>query len=42
MDPSDMQQFIAEEEDVADPERDAAKALAAERHQAYLLYITKK
>ena len=37
MDLSDMQQFIAEQEDVADPERAAAEALAAEKHKAYLL-----
>ena len=33
MDPSDMQQFIAEQEDVADPERAALEALPAEKHQ---------
>ncbi len=38
MDPSDMQQFIAEQGAVADPERAAAEALAAEKHQKYLLY----
>ena len=38
MDPSDMQEFIAEQDAVADPERAAAKALAAEKHQKYLLY----
>ncbi len=38
MDPSDMQQFIAEQEAVADPDRAAAEALAAKKHHAYLLY----
>ena len=38
MDPSDMHQFIAEQEAVADPDRAAAEALAAEKHHAYLLY----
>jgi hypothetical protein len=38
MDPSNMQQFIAEQEAVADPDRAAAEALAAEKHQKYLLY----
>ena len=38
MDPSDMQQFIAEQEAVAGPERAATEALAAEKHKAYLLY----
>ena len=37
MDPSDMQQFIAEQDSVADPERDALEALAAEKHKTYLL-----
>jgi len=38
MDPSDMQQFIAEQEAMADPDRAAAEALAAEKHPKYLLY----
>jgi len=42
MDPSDIQQFIAEQEAMADPERDALEALAAEKHQKYLLYHRKK
>ena len=37
-----MQQFIAEQEAVADPERAALEALAAEEHQAYLLFHRKK
>jgi hypothetical protein len=37
MDPSDMQQFIAEQDAVADPDRAAAEALAAEKHKKYLL-----
>ena len=32
-----MQQFIAEQEAVTDPERAALEALAAEKHQIYLL-----
>ena len=42
MDPSDMQQLIAEQDAVADPERDALEALAAEKHQKYLPYHRKK
>ena len=42
MDPSDMQNFIAEQEAVAGPERDALEALAAEKHQKYLLFHRKK
>jgi len=42
MDPSDMQQFTAEQDAVADPERDALEALAAEKHHKYLLYHRKK
>ncbi len=42
MDSSDMQKFIAEQEAVADPERAAAEALAAEKLQEYLLYNRKK
>ncbi len=42
MDPSDMQQFIAEQHALADPERDALEALAAEKHKKYLLYHRKK
>ena len=38
MDPSDMQQLIAEQDVVADPERVAAEALAAEKKKIYLLY----
>ncbi len=38
MDLSDMQQFIAEQEVVADPDRAAAEALVAEKHQKYVLY----
>jgi len=36
--PSDIHQFIAEQDAVEDPERAAAEALAAENHQKYLLY----
>ncbi len=42
MDPSNMQQFIAEQNAVTDPERNALKALAAEKHHAYLLFHRKK
>ena len=42
MDPSNMQQFSAEQEAVADPDRAALNALAAEKHQAYLLFHRKK
>ena len=42
MDPSDMQQFIAEQDAVADPDRAAAEASAAEKHHAYLLFHWKK
>ncbi len=42
MDPLDMQQFIAEQDAVADPERAALEALAAKKHQAYLLFHRKK
>ena len=38
MDPSDMQQLIAEQDAVADPERAATEDLVAEKHQKYLLY----
>ena len=38
MDPSDMQQIIAEQDVVVDPERAAAEALAAEKNQKKLLY----
>jgi hypothetical protein len=37
MDPSDMEQFIAEQGAVADPEHAASEALTAEKHQKYLL-----
>jgi hypothetical protein len=37
MDPSDMQQFIAEQDAVADPDRAATEALAAKKHKTYLL-----
>ncbi len=37
MGPSDMQQFIVEQDSVAGPERTAAEALAAEKHKPYLL-----
>jgi hypothetical protein len=33
MDPSDMQQFIAKQDAVTDPDRAATEALAAEKHQ---------
>ena len=42
MDPTDMQQFIAEQDAVADQDRAAAEALAAEKHQKYLLYYRAK
>jgi hypothetical protein len=42
MDPSDMQQFIAEQEAMADLERDALEDVAAEKHHKYLLYRRKK
>ena len=42
MDPSDMRQFIAEQDAVADPDRAATEALAAEKHQKYLLYLRAK
>jgi hypothetical protein len=37
-----MLQFVAEQEAVAEPERAAAEALAAEKHAKYLLYNRKK
>jgi len=38
MDSSDMQQVIAEQDATVDPDRTAADALVAEKHQNYLLY----
>ena len=42
MDPSDMQQFIAEHDVVAGPDRDALEALTAKKLQKCLLYLRKK
>ena len=42
MDPSDMQQFIAEQEAVAGPERDALEDLAAKKRLKYLIYHRKR
>jgi len=38
MDPSDMQQFIAEQDAMADPECATAEALAAEKNHKHVLY----
>jgi hypothetical protein len=38
MDPFNMQQFIAEQEAMVDPDRAAAEALTAEKHYKHLMY----
>ena len=42
MDPSVIQQFIAEQEAVADPERAALEALAKQKCLKYLIYHKKR
>ena len=42
MDPSDIQQFIAEKEAMADPERNALEALAKQKRLKYLIYHKKR
>ena len=42
MDPSDIQQFIAKQEAMTDPERDALEALAKQKRLRYLIYHRKR